>query len=182
MFAITAAFSVYGVLYYRKNGSSLAYAIQDADRLPIEDHNFPADRNSKLSDHETTQPNHANENGTQFTNPNTEEPTHPSGPIAWNMQQPQNTPAELGLEPVDTSYHSGYPYETSQGPQPRPMYHYPDNYAQYHTHFPNESRPMGELPTQVGESPSRHNLALQYDHGGYGNSGRVDFPEGDYSR
>ena len=45
LFAVTAAFSIYGVSYYRKNGSSPEYSVQDAGHLPIEHHDFSAGTN-----------------------------------------------------------------------------------------------------------------------------------------
>ena len=99
------------------------------------------------------------------------------------MQQPHTAPAELGLEPDDTNYYAGgHPYETTQQPPSRPTYHYPAENPQYNTHPSNESHFAGELPTQIGGPPSRHDLAIGYDHGGYGSVGRVDFPEGHYGR
>ena len=183
MFAVTAAFSIYGVSYYRKNGSSPEYSIRDGENLPIENPNFSADVGNKPNDHENTQPDHANEDGPQYMYTNTEQQIHPSGPIAWNLQQPHTAPAELDFEPIETSYHGGgHPYESSQQIQPQPSYHYPADNARYNTYPSNQSQVVGELPTQIGGSPSRHNLALEYDHGGYRNEGRVDFPEGNYGR
>lgn len=47
LFAVTAAFSIYGVSYYRKYGSSPEYSVQDADHLPIEHHYLSAGTNLK---------------------------------------------------------------------------------------------------------------------------------------
>ena len=183
LFAVTAAFSIYGVSYYRKNGSSPEYSIRDVEHLPSENHDFSADIGNKPNDHENMPPNHANEDGTRFMHTNTEEQTHPSGPVPWNMQQPHTAPAELGLQPIDTSYHvGGHPYGTSQQIQSQPSYHYAADNARYNTQPSNQSQVVGELPVQIGGPPSRHNIALGYDHGGYGNGGRVDFPEGNYDR
>lgn len=183
LFAVTAAFSIYGVFYYRKNGSSPEYSVRDAEHLPIEDHDFSADTSDKLNDHENTQLNHAHGTEPPFARTNAEEQTHPSGPITWNLQQPHTAPAELGFEPVDTSYHSsGHPYEYAQRSQSQPNRQYTANDSGYDRDRFNESQVAGGLPTRTGESPSRHNLALEYDHGGYGTGGRVGFPEGDYGR
>ena len=181
LFAVTAGFSIYGVLHYRKNGSLLEYAVQDAEHLPVEDHDYSADTSDKLNDHENLQLNHANE--ASLTHTNTEEQTHPSGPIAWNLQQPHTAPAELGIEPVDTSYNGGgHPYGSSHQPQSQPTYQYSAHGSRYDMHHSNESHFVGGLPVQSGGGQSRHNLAQDYDHGGYGSSGTVDFPHGDYSR
>lgn len=59
LFAVTAAFSVYVVSYYRKNGSSPEYSVQDADHLPIEHHDPSAGTNFKSNDHENMQLNPA---------------------------------------------------------------------------------------------------------------------------
>ena len=183
LFAVTAAFSIYGVVYYRKNGSSPEYSIRGEEHLPVENHDFTPDIGNKPNDHENMQPNYANEEGNRFTYTNIEEQTHPSGPVAWNMQQPHTAPAELDFEPIDTSYHAGgHPYGTSQQIQSQTSHHYLAENARYNTHPSNQSQVVGELPAQVGGPPSRHNLALQYDHGGHGNVDRVDFPEGNYGR
>ena len=192
LFAVTAAFSIYGVSYYRKNGSSPEYSVRDAEHLPIEDHDFSADTSDKFNDHENLQLNHADGDEARFGRTIAEERTHPSGPIAWNLQQqqlqqqpppPHTAPAELGFEPFDTTYRgSGQPYEYSQQSQTLPPYQYPANNSRYDTGRSNESQGVGELPTQSGGGPSRHDLALEYDHGGYGTGGKVNFPEGDYGR
>ena len=186
LFAVTAAFSIYGVSYYRKNGSLPEYSIQDAAHLPIEDQDFSAETSDKLSDPENVQLNHSDEDHTPFTHTNVEEQTHPSGPITWNLQQSHTAPADLGFEPVDTSYYGGgHSYESSQRPQSRPTFQYSVNNSGYDTHPSNESQSMGglqPLPMQIGGPPSRHNLAMDFDHGGYASGGRVDFPEGDYGR
>ena len=183
LFAVTAAFSIYGVSYYRKNGSSPEYSVQDADHLPIEHHDFSAGTNFKPNDHEDMQLNPANGAETRFTHMNAEDQNSPSGPIAYNLQQPHTAPAELGYEPADTGhYGGGHPYESSQRPQSQPTYQYPANNFPYDTHHYNESQAVGGLPTQIGGGPSGHQLALDYDHGGYGSGGRVNFPEGDYGR
>lgn len=183
MFAVTAAFSAYGVSYYRKNGSSPEYSIRDGEHLAIEDHDFSADIGNKTNDHENMQPDHANDDGTRIMHTNVEEQTHPSGPITWNMQQPHTAPAELGSEHIDTSYHSGgHPYGPPQQIQSQPPYYHPTDNARYNTYPSNQSQMGGELPIQIGGPPSRHDLALEYDHGGYGNGGRVEFPEGNYGR
>lgn len=183
LFAVTSAFSIYGVSYYRKNGSSPKYAIRDEENLQVENHDFTTDIGNNTNVHENMQSNHANEDGNQFMPTNTEEQTHPSGPVAWNMQQPHTAPAELGFEPIDTSYHAGgHPYGTSQQIQSQPSYHYPAENARYDNRPSNQSQVVGELPIQIGGHPSRHDLALEYDHGGYRNAGRVEFPEGNYGR
>ena len=170
LFAITAAFSIYGVSYYRKNGSLPDYM----------------DTSDKFNGLENMQPNHSDEGETQMPHTNAEEQTHPSGPITWNLQQPPLAPAELGFEPVDTSYHSGvHLYEPVQRPQSRPAFQYAANNSQYDTHPSNESQFVGglePLPLPIGGRPSRHNLAMDYDHGGYASAGRVNFPEADYGR
>ena len=183
LFTVTAAFSIYGVSYYRKNGSSPEYSVQDADRLPIEDQDFLAGTNDKVNDHENMQLNPANGAETGYTHRSAEEQSLPSRPIAYNLQQHHTAPAELGYEPADTGHYSGgHPYESSQRPQSRPIYQYPANNSAYDTHHSNESQVVGGLPSQIGGGPSGHHLALEYDHGGYGSGGRVNFPEGDYGR
>lgn len=186
LFAVTAAFSIYGVVYYRKNGSSPEYSIRGAEHLPTEDQRFPADTNDKLNEPENVQLNRSDEDENRFSHTNVEEPTHPSGPITWNLQRPHNRAAELVSAPVDTSYYGGgHSYESLQPPQSRPAIPYPANTAPYDTHPSNQSQFVGgpePLAMQTGERPSRHNLALDYDHGGYASGGRVDFPEADYGR
>lgn len=186
LFAVTTAFSIYGVSYYRKMGSLPGYSFSDAQHLPIEDQDFSADTSDKVNDHENVQLNHSDQNQTPLPHTNTEEPTHPSGPITWNLQNPQIAPAELGFEPVDTGYHGGaQAYEPSQRPQSRPPFQYSANNIPYDTHHSNESQFVGGLkpwPTQIDGRPPRHNLAIDFDHGGYASGGRVDFPEGDYGR
>lgn len=186
LFAVTAAFSIHGVYYYRKNGSSPEYSIQDAENQPIEDQDYSANTSDKLNDHENMQLNKSDEDETPITHTSAEEQTHPSGPITWNLQQPHTALDELGFEPVDTSYYSSkHPYESLQRPQSRPSSQYPANTPGYEMYHPNESHFIGglrPLPVQVGGGPSRHNLALEYDHGGYASGDRVSFPEGDYSR
>lgn len=183
LFGVTAAFAIYGVIYYRKNGSLPDYSIQDEEHLPFEDSDFSADTSDKLNNHENMQLNHSDEEEAPLTHAHAEEPTHPSGPITWNLQQPHT---ELEFVPVDTSYYSGgHPYESSQQPQSQPTFQYSANNSRYETHYSNESQFVGglkPLPVQDGGRLSRHNLALDFDHGGYASSGRVDFPEGDYSR
>ena len=186
LFAVTAAFSIYGVSYYRKNGSSPEYSAPHAVHLPIEDQDFSANTGDKLNDREHMELNHSNRDETPFTHTNLEVQTHSSGPITWNLQQPHIAPTEPELEAVDTSYYGGgHPYEALQRPQFQPPFQYSANNPRYATNQANESQFVGglePLPTQTGEGPSRHNLALNYDHGGYASSGRVDFPEGDYGR
>ena len=183
MFVVTAAFSIYGVSYYRKNGSSPEYSIRDGEHLPIEDHDFSADVGNKTNDEDKIQPKDDNDDGARFKYTNIEEQTHPSGPVTWNMQQPHAAPAELGLEPIDTSYDSGgHPYGASQQIQSQPSYPHEADNARYNTHPSNQSRVVAELPIQIGGPPPRHDLALEYDHGGYRNGGGVDFPEGNYGR
>ncbi len=186
LFAVTAGFSIYGVFFYRKNGSLPEYSVQDAEHLPIEDQGFATDISDKFENHQRIQLDHPDQGETQFTHMNVEEQTHPSGPIPWNLQQPRTAPAELGYDPVDTSYYgSGHPYEPTQQPPPQPTLQRPDNNSALDTGFPNEGQSMGglrPLPLNVGGHSSSQNLALQYDHGGYASGGRVDFPEGDYSR
>ena len=186
LFAVTAAFSIYGVSYYRKNGFSPEYSIQDAEHLPIEDQNFSADPSDKLNDHENVQVNHSDEDETTFPHTNTEEPTHPSGPITWNLQKPHMAPTDLGFAPVDTSYYGGgHAHESSHESQSLPTFQYPAHNIPYNTHHSNESQFMGgskPSPMQIDGRPSRHNLALDFDHGGYASGGRVDFPDGDYGR
>ena len=183
LFAVTAAFSIYGVSYYRKNGSSPEYSVPDAEHLPVEDHDFSADTSDKLNDHENMQLNHANGDEPPFARTNAAEQTHPSGSIAWNLQQPHTAPAELGFEPVDTSYHgTRHPYEYAQRSQSQPIHQYTANDSRYDLDRFNESQVGGGLPMQTGVGSSRHNLALEYDHDGYGTGGRLDFPDGDYGR
>lgn len=183
LFAATAAFSIYGVSYYRKNGSSPEYSVQDADHPPIEDQGILADTSDKLNGHENMQISHSHEHETRVTHTNAEEQIHPSGPIPWNLQQPSTIHAELSSEPVDTSYHGGRnSYESMQQPQSQPTYQYSANNPRYDMHHSNMSQFVGGAPTQIGGRPSRQNLALTYDHGGYATTGTVDFPEGDYAR
>lgn len=183
LFAVTAAFSVYGVSYYRKNGSSPEYSVPDAEHLPIERHDYSASTSDKLNGNENMQLNHANGDEPPFARTNAEAQTHPSGPIAWNLQQPHTAPAEPGFEPIDTSYYSsGHPYEYTQRSQSQPIHQYAANESRYHADRFNESQIVGGLPMETGGGASRHNLALEYDHGGYGTGGRVGFPDGDYSR
>ncbi len=186
LFVVTTAFSIYGVSYYRKNGSSPGYSIKDSEHLPIEDQDFSADTNDKLDVHENMQFNNADEDETPFSHTNVEERTHPSGPITWNLQQPHTAPAELGFEPVHTSYYGGgQPSESSQQSQSRPNFQNSVNNSGYDLHHSNGSQFVGglrPLPMQIGGRPSRHNFAMDFDHGGYASGGRVDFPEGDYGR
>lgn len=186
LFVVTAAFSIYGASYYWKNGFLPHYPVQDAEHLPIEDQDFSVDASDKLNDHENMQLNHSDEDEIPFTHTNAKEQTHPSGPITWNPQQPHSVPAELGFGPVDTVYYGGgHPYETSQRPQSQPIFQYSANKSPYDTHHSNESQFMGglkPLPAQAGERPSRYNLAMNFDHGGYASGASVDFPEGDYGR
>lgn len=114
LFAVTAAFSMYGVSYYRNNGSSPEYSVQDADHLPTEHHDFSACTDFKPNDHEDMQLNPANGADTRFTHMNPEDQNSPI-PIAYNLQQPHTAPAELGYEPADTGhYGGGHPHESSQ--------------------------------------------------------------------
>lgn len=186
LFAVTAAFSIYGVSYYRKNGSLPEYFIQDAEHLPIEDQDFSADTSDKFNGHEDMQLNHSSEVESPFPQTDAEEQTHSSGPVTWNLQRPLIAPAEAGFEPVDTSYYGGgHPYESSQQPQSGPTFQYPANGSRYDTHHSNESQFVGGLkpsPMQIGGYPPRQDMALDYDHGGYASSGRLDFPEGHYGR
>ena len=183
LFAITTAFSIYGVLYYRKHGSSPEYSTRDTEHLPIEDQDLSADPSDKLNNHENMQLHHPGEDQTHFTHNNAEVQTYPNGPVTWNLQQPHTAPAELGLEPLDTSYHGGgHPYETAQRPHSPPYHQYPATDPPYDTGHSNETYPVGVLPAQTGGRPSRHNLAMEYDHGGYASGGRVNFPEADYGR
>lgn len=189
LFALTSAFSIYGVLYYRKNGTLPQYSIQEAQHLPIEDQDFSADTSDKLNDHDNVQLNHSTESEIPFPSTNTESQTHPSGPIPWNLQSPPTAPAELAFEPVDTSYHGGvHAFEPLQRPQSRPSFPYSagNGSLPYDTHHSAESQFGGGLkpwPAQNDARPSRQNLALDFDHGGYASGGaRVDFPEGDYGR
>ena len=162
------------------------YSIQDTEHLPIEDQGSATDTSDKFDDHQSTQLDHPDQGESQFTHMNVEEQTHPSGPIPWNLQQTHTAPAELGYDPVDTSYYgSGHPYEPTQQPPSQPTLQRPGNNSALDTGFPNEGQSIGglrPLPLNVGGHPSSQNLALQYDHGGYASGGRVDFPEGDYSR
>ena len=186
LFAVTAAFSISGVSYYRKNGSLPEYSSQDAEHLPIEDQDFLADTVDKFNDHENMHLNHSSEEEASLPQNNTEEQTHSGGPITWNLQRPLTAPAEVGFEPVDTSYYGGEnPYQSSQRPQSRPTIQYPANSSRYDTHHSNESHFIGGLtpsPMQIGQISPRQDLALEYDHGGYASGGRVNFPEGQYSR
>lgn len=186
LFVVTTAFSIYGVSYYRKNGSLPEYSSQDAEHSPIEDQDFSADTSDKFNAHETMQLNHSSEEETPFPQRNTEEQTYSSGPITWNLQRPPTAPADVGFEPVDTSYYgSGHAYEPSQRPQSGPTFQYSANDSRYDTHHSSESQSVGglkPLPMQIGGYPPRHDFSLDYDHGGYASGGRVDFPEGDYGR
>lgn len=182
LFAITATFSIYGVLYYRKNGFSPQYSVKDSEQLPIEDHDSLADPSDKLRDPENMQLHHPDEDETNFTHNSAGVQIHPNGPVTWNLQQPHTVPAELGLEP-DTSYHGGgNPYEIAQRAHSPPYLQYSASNSPYDTGRSNGSYSVGGLPTQNGGRPSRQNLALEYDHGGYAHGGRVDFPEADYGR
>lgn len=186
LFAATAAFSIYGVSYYRKNGSSPEYSTPFTEHLPIEDQDFSADTSDKLNNHEHMQLNQLGGDETPFTHTNAEVQTHTSGPITWNLQQPHITPSEPGFEAVDTSYYSGgHPSEASQRPQSQPAFQYLAKNPPHDTYHSNESQFVGglePLPTQPGGGPSRYDLALEYDHGGYAGGNRVYFPEGDYDR
>ena len=185
LFAITVAFSISGVYYYRKDGSPPGYSIQDAERSSIQDQGQSADANDKLNDHENVQPSHSNEDDTAIPYTNAEEQTHPSGPITWNLQRPQDAPAELGFDPIDTSYYGGHPYDPSQRPLPQPTFQNSASGSRYDEQHSNETQFVGgleHLPVPTGGRPPRHNLAMEYDHGGYASGGTVDFPAGDYGR
>lgn len=185
LFAVTVAFSVYGVSYSRKNGSLPTYSIQDPQHLPIEDQDSSADRSDKVNDHENIQLNNSEGYGTPFMHSNAEEQTHPSGPITWNLQQPHTAPAELGVQPVQTDYYGGgHHYGFSQQAQSQPVFPYSSNDSRYDT-LPSTEGQVGRfqpLPSQVGGHPPRRDLAVDLDHGGYASGGRVDFPEADYGR
>ena len=186
LFAITAAFSVYGVVYYRKNGSLPDYTVRGVDHLPVEEQNVSEDTSDKFNQQQTMHPNNSSGGEIQFVHTNAEEQTHPSGPGAWTQQQPQMTPAELGHEEVDTSYlGAGRPYEYPQRHQSPPAFpslaHQPP-YDNGPSHGSQSVGDFGPLPMQIQGRPSGHNLALNYEHGGYPGGGRVDFPEGDYGR
>ena len=184
LFAVTVAFSVYGVSYSRKNGSLPNYTVQDIEHLPVEDQDFSADRSDKLNNHGNIQLNNSEEYGTPFTYSNAEEQTHPSGPITWNLRQPHTAPAELGVQPVQTDYYgAGHHYGSSQQPQSRPVFPYSPNDSRYDTLPSTESQVGRSQPLpQVGRPPPRRDLAMDLDHGGYAGGGRVDFPEADYGR
>lgn len=162
-----------------------SYSIQDTQHLPVEDQGFSADRTDKLNGHENIQLNNSEEYGTPFTHSDAEEQTHPSGPITWNLQQPQTAPAELGIQPVQTDYYGGgHHYESSQQPNSQPVFQYSANDSRYDT-LPSTESQVGRLrplPSQVGGRPPRRDLAMDLDHGGYAGGGRVDFPEADYGR
>ena len=184
LFAVTTVFSVYGVIYQRKNGSLPEYSVQDADRLPIEAHDFSMETGDKLNDRLDTQHHRSDER--PYTQTNIKEQTHPGGPITWNLQQPHAAPAELGDEAIDPSYYgSRQRYESSQRLQSQITFDHPDLDPRYDMGQSNNSQVMGGLkpiPMQNGGHPSRQNLVQEYDHGGYGSGGTVNFPEGNYGR
>ena len=184
LFAVTVAFSVYGVSYSRKNGSLPIYSVQDTQHLPVEDLDFSADTSDKLNDHENINLNNSEEYRTPFMHSNAEEQTHPSGPITWNLQQSHTASTELGIQNVETDcYGGGQHYESSQHPQSQPFLQYSANESRYDI-LPSTESQVGRfqpLPLQVGGRPPRHDLAMDLDHGGYA-GGRVDFPEANYGR
>lgn len=185
-FVVTAAFSIYGLSYYRKNGFLPEYSIHDTEHLPIEEQYFSADTNDKLNNHENMQLNHPDEEETTLAYTNAEEHTHSGEPIVWTLQQPHIAPAELRFEPANNSRNgSGYSYEPSLRPQSRPNFQYSANDSRCDTHPSDKSQLVGglkPLPMQIGGRPSRQDLAMDFDHGGYASGGQVDFPEGDYGR
>ena len=169
LFALTSAFSIYGVLYHRKNGSIPQYSARDPERLPNEHHDLSTNASDKLNDDPSLPLDHSNGGQYPPMHADTEEQTHPGGPITWNLQQPHTAPAELGVASDETTYYGGR-----------------HGYPPYDAGRPNNSQVGGgSIPSpsiHTGGHPSRQNLAQEYDHGGYASGGRVDFPEGDYSR
>ena len=188
LFAVTAAFSIYGVSYYRKNGSLPEYSVQDAEHLPIEEQNFSAVPGDKLNGHENMQLNRPDEEDAHFPHTNGAEINRPSGPNTWDLQQPHTAPTDSGFEPVELNasyYGVRHPYDSSQQSQSQPTFQDSATNSPYHTPRSNERQRLGALeplPAQMQGGVYQRNLALDYDHGGYASGGRVDFPQGDYDR
>ena len=164
LWVATSAISIYGVIYYRKNGSLPGTTTRTQDPNSIESQtksafssnphdNFDADEELGL------RPDRNEDDEYTLLHTDTSEGTHPGRPLSWGRE---HAPGEDGY---DTSYHGGGAYN----PQPD-------------THAANPFNASHELPEIQAGDPFRDDLGLSHEHGGYDSGGIVPFPSADYHR
>ena len=189
LFLATSAISVYGLIYYRKNGS-LPGATHAAEPVPIEDQTkyaFSSNPHDDFDEEEALGPRSDRQDddyellhGDRAYAPSPlggaaggdDDTAYHGGQTRYDhpdqlhpVQDPfrGRTPSPMGYGSSDTSYHGAAGGAGASG----------GAYA----------RPPAELQGAAGD-PFRDDLALSHDHGGYaaGGRSRVDFPEADYQR
>lgn len=187
LFILTTALSVYGVWYYRREGSLPGIAARALESVPVGDQdegNFSAsayDKFDERGEEQNLQLHRDEGNEHSSLHEAAEGTSHPVRPLSSGTPQtprhaPQLPPHE-GFEPIDTGYQGGRSAYNPPSHQPQV-----NPFEDYETHHSNESGFVGglkPLPSQAG-----HSDPFNYDHRGYGRSANpsVDFPDADYHR
>lgn len=202
LFALTTAFSIYGVSFYRRNGHLPESSKQTAEPLSGEDvdennYNFSANPDDRLEGHaprQDSRPHGRDEDEMSSLHSDPEHGARPQvgRPLSWQRQPTPDLPVDPSFEPLDTSYH-GAGAQQEYDPAP-PRYSSPPGQTNGRTSNPryndftvhsNESHFVGGLDAgqvPVAGDPFRDDLALSHDHGGYGGGNHLGFPEADYHR
>lgn len=202
LFALTTAFSIYGVSFYRRNGHMPEYSTKAAEPISGEDvdennYNFssnPDDRLDGPAERQEMRPDGRDEDemSSLHSDPEHGSHLHTGRPMSWQRQPTPDLPVDPSFEPLDTSYHGAgaqqpydpapprysSPLDQNHDRTPSPRY---NDFTMHsnESHFVGGSNP-GQLP--IAGDPFRDDLALSHDHGGYGGGSHLGFPEADYHR
>lgn len=185
LFIATSAISVYSLIYFRKNGSLPGNASHRSD--PIEDQTkyaFSSNPHDELDEDITdnaVRPERHEDDEHALLHTTTEDGTHPGRPLSWGREHAPTPIHGEGFDETDTSYHGSVSYPKppphAQSANRRSPHRSPIGTPLYdanHTvfHDGNSYSP----PQYAAGDPFRDELALNHD------SGRVQFPEGEYHR
>lgn len=197
LFALTTAFSIYGVFFYRRNGHLPAYSTKSAEPISGEDrdednYNFSANPDDRLdgpAERQELRPYGREEDEISSLHSDPEHSPHPHSnrPMSWPRQPTPDLHVDPSFEPLNTSYHGGnQAYDPPR--QPSPLDHFQripsprfDEFMMHsnESHFVGDSNP-GQVP--IAGDPFRDDLVLSHDHGGYDSGSNLGFPEADYHR
>ena len=180
LFVLTTIFSIYGVSFFRSNGSLPGIPTKDPEHLPLEDeedkYNFSSTHHDQFDRQEETQsmrPNQTDADDCFSAHSDMEAGAH----------SPSVTAGE-GFDPVDTSHYGAY--DPLRQPSPQDPFRNRSISPHYNTTQVNENGFLGglkPLPVQTRRDPFRDDLALTHGHEEHGNSaGTIGFPEADYHR
>ena len=197
LFALTTAFSIYGVSFYRSHGTLPGNTVAKDPERPESDNlehtGISPHAYDELNGQQEMEQHNAQDEEVSPTQAQDEgNATIPPRPMSWQIPLAAGTQTQ-GFEPVDTSYHGAQAHDPRQyNPGPSPYQDYSIEAGDYTLHgFENSSDPhpppryaegLSPHPPPTAELPSlRVDTTFTQPHRPYAGD-RLSFPAADYGR